>query len=233
MNGLPGVPTVTGATGATGALGANGVTGALGAPPALQVQGLHFAFDGEPPLFSALGFTLGAGVHRLSGESGSGKTTLLQLLAGQRPFDGQCRLSGLSPATDAAAWAQAVCFVDARQPAFDPLTPAALMASVRLIHPQLDEAAWRAHVDGFGLAPHAFKTMHMMSTGMRRKAALAAVLAAGAALALLDEPLAGLDAPAIAHLVHSLNALRGTTLVISGVWPAGLALAGQVVLGEV
>jgi len=214
-------------SGSPGSPGSPGVHSA----PALQVQGLHFAYAGEPPLFSALGFTLGAGVHRLSGESGSGKTTLLRLLAGGLPFFGDCRLNGLSPTTDAAAWAQAVCFVDARQPAFDPLTPAALMASVRLIHPPLDEAAWRAHIEGFGLAPHAFKTMHMMSTGMRRKAALAAVLAAGAALTLLDEPLAGLDAPAIAHLVQALNALPGIVLVVSGAWPAGLALAGQVVLG--
>ena len=214
-------------SGSPGSPGSAGVPGA----PALQVQGLHFAYAGEPPLFSALGFALGAGVHRLDGESGSGKTTLLRLLAGERSFGGDCRLNGLSPATDAAAWAQAVCLVDARQPAFDPLTPAALMARVRLIHPQLDEAAWRVHVDGFGLAPHAFKTMHMMSTGMRRKAALAAVLAAGVALTLLDEPLAGLDAPAIAHLVQALNAQPGITLMVSGVWPAELALAGQVVLG--
>ena len=200
------------------------------APPVLRVQGLHFAYAGEPPLFSALGFRLGAGVHRLSGESGSGKTTLLRLLAGGLPFGGDCRLNGLSPVTDAAAWAQAVCFVDARNDAFDTLTPAVLMAQVRLRHPQLDEAAWRAHVDGFGLAPHAFKTMHMMSTGMRRKAALAAVLAAGAALTLLDEPLAGLDAPAIAHLVQALNAQAGTTLVVSGTWPAGLACASEVAL---
>lgn len=196
----------------------------------LQVRGLHFAYDGEPPLFSALGFTLGAGVYRLDGESGSGKTTLLHLLAGERPFGGQCRLNGLLPTTDAAAWAQAVCFVDARSDAFDAMTPAALMASLRQRHPQLDEAAWSAHVDGFGLAPHAFKTMHMMSTGMRRKAALAAVLASGAALTLLDEPLAGLDAPAIAHLVHALRAQPGTTLVVSGVWPAGLPCVGVVAL---
>lgn len=202
------------------------------APAALQVQGLHFAYAGEPPLFTALGFTLGAGVQRLDGESGSGKTTLLCLLAGGLPFGGDCRLSGLSPTTDAAAWAKAVCFVDARNEAFDALTPAALMAQVRLTHPQLDEAAWQAHVDGFGLAPHAFKTLHMMSTGMRRKAALAAVLAAGAALTLLDEPLAGLDAPAIAHLVQALNAQPGIVLMVSGVWPAGLVLAGQVALGQ-
>ena len=202
--------------------------------PVLQVQGLHFAFPGEPALFDGWSAALGSGVHRLDGESGSGKTTLLRLLAGDLPCTGQRRLNHLDAETDPAGWRAAVCFVDARDEAFDGFTSADLMAAVRQRHAQLDQAAWQRHLDGFGMAPHGFKTLHMLSTGMRRKAALAAVLASGAALTLLDEPTAGLDAPSVDYLVQVLTAAarqpRCATLMVCGSWPAGLCCASQVAL---
>lgn len=202
--------------------------------PVLQVQGLHFAFPGEPALFDGWSATLGAGVHRLDGESGSGKSTLLRLLAGELPCTGQRRLNHLDAEADPAAWRAAVGFVDARDEAFDGFTPADLMAAVRRRHPQLDQAAWQRHIDGFGMAPHGFKTLHMLSTGMRRKAALAAVLASGAALTLLDEPTAGLDAPSVAYLVQVLTSAgrqpRCATLVVCGTWPQGLGCASEIEL---
>lgn len=202
--------------------------------PVLQVQGLHFAFPGEAALFDNWSLALGAGVHRLDGESGSGKSTLLRLLAGELPCTGQRRLNHLDAEIDPNAWRAAVCFVDARDEAFDGLTPADLMATVRQRHPQLDAAAWQRHIDGFGMAPHGFKTLHMLSTGMRRKAALAAVLASGAALTLLDEPTAGLDAPSVDYLVQVLTAAAGqpqrTALMVCGSWPPGLCCTSQVAL---
>lgn len=202
--------------------------------PVLQVQGLHFAFPGEDPLFDGWSASLGAGVHGLSGESGSGRTTLLRLLAGELAGTGSLVLNGQAFDADPAAWRAAVCFVDARDQAFDGLTPAALMATLRLGHPQLDEAAWQRHIAGFGMAPHGFKTLHMLSTGMRRKAGLAAVLASGAALTLLDEPTAGLDAPSVAYLVQVLTAAdrqpRRATLMACGAWPDGLSRRSAIAL---
>lgn len=209
----------------------------LGAPLLLQVSDLQFGFDGQPPLFSGLSFALPAGVHRLDGESGSGKTTLLQLQAGTLQGRGRLALDGqpLQAAPGGAPGAR-VAWVDARDPAFDTLTPEALMQQLRPAWPAFDANAWQQHIDGFGLAPHGFKTLHMLSTGMRRKAALAAVLASGCPLVLLDEPTAGLDGPSTAHLVAALNRLgrsgRCVVLVVLGHWPDGLdcgttlALAG-------
>ena len=206
----------------------------------LQVSGLGFGYPGEAPLFQGWSATLGAGLHRLDGESGSGKTTLLRLLAGELSAGligiGQRRLPGLGldADADAAAWRQAVCWVDARDPAFDGLTPAALRDVVARRHPRLDVPVWQRQFDGFGLAPHADKTLHMLSTGMRRKAALAAVLSSGAALILLDEPLAGLDTPAVAWLLVELTALsrqpQRAALIVCGHWPAGLPCARRLVL---
>jgi ABC-type multidrug transport system ATPase subunit len=202
--------------------------------PVLQVRGLHFAFPGERALFDGWSVALGAGVHGLDGESGSGKTTLLRLLAGDLPCTGQRRLHQLDAEADPAGWRAAVCFVDARDEAFDGFTPADLMAAVRQRHPQLDQAAWQRHLDGFGMAPHGFKTLHMLSTGMRRKATLAAVLASGAALTLLDEPTAGLDAPSVDYLVQVLAAAAGqprcVTLMVCGTWPPGLPRRSEIEL---
>lgn len=198
----------------------------------LQVAGLRFAFDGESPLFDGLGFSLGTGVHRLDGESGSGKTTLMNLLAGQLACTGRQVLNGLDAEDDAAVWRQSVAWVDARDGAFDDLTPEALMQRLRTGYPHFDTTTWLGHIDGFGLAPHAFKTLYMMSTGMRRKAALAVVLASGCPLLLLDEPTAGLDAPSTAWLVAALNtwgqAPDRAALVVLGSWPEALHCKGTI-----
>ncbi len=69
---------------------------------------------------------------------------------------------------------------------------------------RFDEPAWERLIDGFGLAPHRAKTMHMLSTGSRRKVVLAAALASGRALTLLDEPAGALDASSIRFLWQTL-----------------------------
>ncbi len=206
----------------------------------LQVSGLNFGYPGEAPLLQGWSATLGPGLHRLDGESGSGKSTLLRLLAGELTGDlantGQRLLNDLDAQADPAAWRQAVCWVDARHPAFDGLTPAALRDEVAHRHPRLDRADWQRQLDGFGLAPHAAKTLHMLSTGMRRKAALAAVLSSGATLILLDEPLAGLDTPAVAWLLAELTALsrqpQRAALIVCGTWPPGLPCASSIDLSS-
>ena len=200
--------------------------------PNLQITGLTLAWQGDLPLFSHWNATLGPGLHWLQGDAGSGKTTLLRWLAGEAlpgaGAQGTVLVDGLPPAAP-AAW------LDARDPAFDNLTAAALRDHLRRRHPALDDAAWQRHIGGFNLAPHAFKTLHMLSTGMRHKAALAAVLAAGAPLTLLDEPTAGLDVPATAWLVQALTDLAARqqrwVLVAAGAWPDGLARAGDLLLG--
>ncbi len=202
--------------------------------PVFVLPPLRYAFADGMLLFNGLVLSLGPGLHWLQGESGSGKTTLLRLLGAALPGLGAALFNGQTLHAGSPAWRQAVCWLDPSDPALDGLTPAALMALALQRHAQLDTAAWRQHIAGFGLAPHAHKTLHMLSTGMRRQAALAAVLAAGASLSLLDEPLAGLDGPAGQYLLQALSALgaqpQRAVLMACGSWPAGLANAGTVLL---
>jgi ABC-type multidrug transport system ATPase subunit len=196
-------------------------------PALLQVRGLHHAFDGgpgaigrpPPPLFADLSFTLHTGVTLLDGDMGAGKTTLLRLLAGELPPQrGEIVLAGRRLGADRAADQRDICWFDPRDESFDQLTAAGLFAALRERHPgpagvdaaawQAEgEAEWKAHIEGFGLVPHLDKPFYALSTGSRRKAGLAAALACRCPLTLLDDPMAGLDRPALAWLAEVLEAL--------------------------
>lgn len=175
-------------------------------PPLLEVEDLRFAYPGQGPLFDGWRFGLPTGLTRLDLEVG--KTTLVRLLAGALvPSAGRFRLQGRAwvPAAEPAQ----VCWLDPRDAAWDALRPDEVAAMVRRRHPAFDDAAWARHAEGFGLGEHLGKTMHMLSTGSRRKVALAATLASGAPLNLLDEATAGLDRPALEALVQALAEQAG------------------------
>ena len=76
----------------------------------------------------------------------------------------------------------------------------------------------------------------MLSTGSKRKVFLAAALASGAQVTLLDDPFAALDTASIRFLLGWLNAAASATdraWVIAGhVAPDGLPLAQIIDLGD-
>ena len=181
---------------------------ASGVPALLQVRGLGFAYPGQPALFDDWSADVPAGLTRVQGERG--KTSLLRLLAGELHGSGRITLAGARLDTDPAAWRRAVFWLDPRDAAWDALRPDALMALQADRHPGLDAAAWQHHLAGFDLLPHRDKAMCQLSSGSRRKVALAAALAAGCALTLLDEPTAGLHRPALAWLAQALADAAGT-----------------------
>lgn len=187
------------------------------AAPVLQARSLRVAHPGQPPLFDGFTFDLPAGLTRL--DLDVGKTTLLRLLAGELEGAGDFVLNG-------RAWRPAdgrhdVAWVDPRHDAWDGCTPDEVKAAVQQRHPAFDEATWQQLVDAFDLTEHLHKTMHMLSTGSRRKVALAAALSAGAALTLLDEPTAGLDTPArdaLAVALQDLAAQPRRAALLAAAW---------------
>ena len=181
--------------------------------PCLQVNDLHFAQPGRP-LWAGWSAAWGAGVHALVGGDGAGKTTLLELLAGQlRPQRGAVLLrtteaeASCGPAGRSDA---RVFWTDPRRPDLPPpenLSPAQWLATLPARYPHWQADALAAHVDGWALAPHLDKPFHALSTGTQRKVFMAAALASGAPLTLIDEPVGGLDKPSIAYLQQALAAL--------------------------
>ena len=204
--------------------------------PLLQVQNLCFAHPGQAPLALGWSASVGAGVTLLFGDTGSGKTTLLRLLAGTLAGEGVLSVAGVHLHHDAAAYRRSVFWFDpaVAAPAGDALTPGEHAAALRAAHPNFNAAAWQRHANAFGLGPHWHKPLYQLSTGSKRKVWLAAALASGCPLTLLDEPAGALDGPSAAYLKHALADLADephrAVLVASTERLAGVPLAGVIEL---
>jgi len=178
----------------------------LAASSVLCVQGLTFAYSGEPALVANWSATVAAGVTLLHGDTGSGKSTLLRLLAGSLvPATGRLTVVGVHLDADPAAYRRSVFCCDPTTDAFDRVTARACTDLLRGDDACFDTAEWQTLVDGFALTPHLDKPMYMLSTGSKRKVWLAAALASTRALTLLDEPKGALDAASINCLMRALT----------------------------
>ncbi|MPN16698.1 hypothetical protein SDC9_164043 [bioreactor metagenome] len=72
-------------------------------------------------------------------------------------------------------------------------------------YPHWSAADFERHVEGFALGEHLHKPLLALSTGSLRKLWMAAAWASGAALTLIDEPLAALDKPSMRYVQETLN----------------------------
>jgi len=182
----------------------------LARPILLQALDLRFAYPHQPALIDGWSIAIHAGVTLIHGDTGSGKSTLLRVLAGAEPAAGWLTLASAHADTDLAAYQRCVFWCDPATEAFEQVTARDCTAALQDGDDRFDTAAWHEHVAGFALAPHLDKPMYMLSTGSKRKLWLAAALASGRALTLLDEPSAALDAASVAHLQQALAKLAET-----------------------
>ena len=172
----------------------------------LQVQGLGFSHP-QQPVFAGWSASVAPGATLVQGGESSGKTTLLRLLAGAlAPSQGQLVLNGTALAQAPGAYLRQVFWMDPRSDALDALTVRAWLQTLPEQHAAWDAAALAAHVQGWGLEEHLDKGFYMLSTGSKRKVLMAAALASGAPLTLIDEPVAGLDHGSVRYLCQALAA---------------------------
>lgn len=177
----------------------------LNPPAVLQIDDLYFAYP-QRALFSGLSARIPPGVSLVCGGDGSGKTTLLQLLAGALPAQrGSLQITHLGLREQADAYRSHIFWVDPRTTAFDQMSATAYFKTLPAAYPRFDEQALAKLMDGLSLALHVDKPMYMLSTGSRRKVWLAAALAAGATVTLLDEPFAALDKASINFVLDCLD----------------------------
>jgi heme exporter protein A len=160
-------------------------------PDCLTGQDLS-CIRGERLVFARLSFRLEAGgALVLRGPNGSGKSSLLRLIAGlARPATGVIAWNGADVTADRAAHRARIAYVghaDAVKPA---LTTAENLAFWTGLRGDGDVAAGLARL---GLARHALVAARFLSSGERRRLALAQLAASKAELWLLDEPTVGLD----------------------------------------
>ena len=95
--------------------------------------------------------------------------------------------------------------------------------------------ALQAHIEGLSLRPHLDKALYMLSSGTRRKVLMAAVLASGAPVSLLDQPFMALDRPSIDYLLqvlqHASRSPDRAWVLADYEAPEDVTLAGVVTLG--
>ena len=176
----------------------------------LELRGVSVAYPGQPPIAADWSVAIGAGVSLLHGDTGTGKSTLLRVMAGEQNANaGHLTLAGTRLADDPGAYRQCLFFGDPATDAYEQISARACTAALSAGDANFDEPAWRELTEGFALAPHLDKPMYMLSTGSKRKVWLAAALASGRALTLLDEPAGALDAASIRCLLRALARLAG------------------------
>jgi heme exporter protein A len=149
---------------------------------------------GERILFKGLTFRLDGGqALQVAGSNGIGKSSLIRILAGLlRPFSGKAETAG------------GIGLVDER-PALDPHLPLGKALEFWAGLDGAEDKRFNAMVAKVGLSDLLDVPVRFLSTGQRKRAALARLLIQSPEIWLLDEPLNGLDVHAVT-LVESLIA---------------------------
>nr|WP_308632519.1 ABC transporter ATP-binding protein [Massilia sp. YIM B02763] len=163
--------------------------------------------------------------HALLGANGAGKTTVLQHLNGLlRPSAGLLRWDGVPFDYGRAGLAEL-----RRRVGLVFQNPDRQLFSARVdedvsfgpLNLGLDAGTVRARVaaalDAVGLRDHAQRAVHHLSFGQKKRVCIAGVLAMEPEVLLLDEPMAGLDAPMQLELAALLDRLaaQGVTVLLS------------------
>jgi heme exporter protein A len=156
-------------------------------------------------LFSGIDFVLGAGECLIvTGPNGSGKSTLLRIIAGLlRPAAGEARLEG---GGEECPTVVSACHYLGHQNAMKPaLTVGENLGFWRSFlgapRRSTDEALDAVGLGGIGHLPWGY-----LSTGQKRRTAIARLLASHRPVWLLDEPTAGLDAASDAMFAGLMKA---------------------------
>jgi heme exporter protein A len=167
---------------------------------------------GDRLLFAGLSLDLAPGqACQIAGANGLGKSSLIRLLAGlMRPFAGTVERTG------------AMALVDER-PALDEHQP---LSAALAFWAALDRGC--APLDRLGIASLLDVPVRYLSTGQRKRAALARLIGQQAPVWLLDEPLNGLDTHGV-ELVEALVAehcASGGIAVVASHQPFTLPASG-------
>ncbi len=187
-------------------------------PGAIEVSELRKSYDGRPVL-RGLSFRVSAGeIFALLGPNGAGKTTTVEIIEGyRRPDGGEVRVLGVDPARAGRAHRAQVGLMLQGGGGIDPRMTAREVVGLHA----------RFHADPrpvddllrlVGLTGTTAQTRYRrLSGGERQRVGLALALVGNPALAILDEPTAGMDVEARTATRELLGSLRaaGVTVLLT------------------
>lgn len=164
------------------------------AMPLLSAQALACR-RGDRLLFHELDVSLSEGeLLQVTGPNGSGKTTLLRILCGLRaPDTGAVFWRGQDIAEHPEAFRRETALVGHRPGIKSDLTPLENLHVAGALTAARTDVSDEEALERVGLLAHIFDLCGQLSSGQRRRTALARLLLTPARIWVLDEPLTGLD----------------------------------------
>jgi len=172
---------------------------------------------GSLTALEACGLEIGRGeVFGLLGPNGSGKTTLLRLLMGfLRPSAGEATIDGLDCYRESLAVHHRVAYLPGEAKLFPQMRGRDVLRFFSRVRPNADLARSLALAERLKL--DLTRRVAALSTGMRQKLALAALLAFDTPLVVLDEPTSNLDPTVRGDVLALVREARevGRTVIFS------------------
>lgn len=202
---------------------------------ALEVKGLSFSYEDGTPALKCVDLDVEEGEKvAVVGPNGAGKSTLLHLIAGFRaPFQGTVRVMDdlLEERTaDSVRRHIGLLFQDPDDQIFMPTVEEDVaFGPVNLGMDAVEERVLRA-LRSVSAEDLAKRKPHRLSHGMKKRVAIAGVLAMEPDVLLLDEPTAGLDPRSRSGLIGTLKGMRRTMLIATHDLEAAGEVADRVVL---
>jgi heme exporter protein A len=195
----------------------------------VKVYGSHAALRG-------VSLDVAAGqVLTILGHNGSGKTTLVRILATlARPTAGRGRIGGHDLIGGRDDVRRLVAVVGHSTHLYDDLTPRENLAFAEaLVGRRSDRGRIDAALARVGLDGHGDTRVRALSSGLRRRVALARAMLREPRVLLLDEAFAGLDHDGTKRLedyLHAFKAAGGSAVVVTHSLGRALAIADRVAI---